>query len=190
MVGKNSGTEVQSAIRVYSIFAAKLFAIYLSWKLFEFVIGTESQPLEERFFPAISYYWEWLNNQARIMLLHATGFALSVTGYETAISADQYTLNIIPYRGVSVGNYCLAFQLMYFFVCLITISPLPSRVKFWSIPAGLIAIQTMNIFRFVAMHLVIVHFPGWEEKMHDYFFNAIVLALLLLLYKRLLSGYR
>jgi exosortase/archaeosortase family protein len=178
-VGKGSGT----------IFIIKILAIYLSWKFFAFLMGAESQPLEERFFPGLSYYWEWLNNQVRIMLLNATAGVLSLSGYETAISSDRYVLNIINHRGVGVGNYCLAFQMMYFFTCLIIISPLTLRVKLWSIPLGLVVIQSLNVFRFVAMHLAIVFFPGLEERMHDYFFNAIALAVLLILYSILLRRF-
>ena len=152
-------------------------------------MGIESQPLGERLFPEISFYWEWLNNQLRTVLIHATGLCLSSLGYECKISSDCYIINITGFRGVAIGNYCLAFQFMFFFSSLILISPFPARVKLWSIPLGLTAIQALNVFRFVGLSLVIVHFPGWEVKMHNYFFNTSVLVVTLVIYMKLLSKY-
>ncbi len=123
------------------------------------------------------------------MLLHATGFFLSLLGYKSVISNDNYILNIVNYRGVGIGNYCLAFQLMFFCTCLLFLSPIQLRVKLWAIPLGLMIIQALNIFRFVALHMTIVNLPGWEEKMHDYIFNVLVLIIVLVLYFKLLLRY-
>lgn len=179
----------ESAGRFYIVFIIKILSIYVAWRLFEYVIGIESKPLEERFFPAASFYWEWLNSRLRIVLLHATALCLSLLGYDSIIE-NNYIITIPGYRGVGIGNYCLAFQFMFFFTCLILLSPLPVRVKLWSIPSGLLTIQALNVFRLVGIHLVIIYLPGWEEKLHDYFFNIAVLAVTLLIYMRLLSRYR
>ncbi len=165
-----------------------MLSIYLTWRLFQFTIGMESQPLEERFFPTISFYWEWLNDQLRIALLHATRLCLSLIGYQSVITHD-YIITIDGYRGVAIGNYCLGFQFMFFFACIIILSPFSLLVKSCSIPFGWTLIQGLNVFRFVGLNLAIIHFPGLEDKMHDYLFNAAALAVTLLLYMKLLSKY-
>jgi exosortase/archaeosortase family protein len=178
----------ESSARFYFIFFVKILLIYLGWKVFQFVIGEESQPLNERFFPQLSFYWEWLNIQLRVLLLHVSKECLNLLGYPSVIT-DDYIINIIGYRGVAIGNYCLAFQFMYFFTALVLLGPFSIRVKLWAIPLGCVLIQAVNVFRFVGLCLVIVHFPGWEEKMHDYFFNAAALAVALLVYMKLLSRF-
>ncbi|HXH19629.1 MAG TPA: hypothetical protein VNJ07_11165 [Chitinophagales bacterium] len=188
MVAIPTNSSSASERRFYFIFLIKVFLIYLTWRLFEFIIGIESEPLENRMFPQLSYYWEWLNNQLRIGLIYVTRLILSVFGYESEIT-NNYVLTVTGYRGIAIGNYCLAFQFMFFYSSLVFISPVPARVKLWSIPAGCLMIQALNVFRFVGLHLVIIHLSGWENKMHDYFFNGAALILTLLMYMKLLSRY-
>lgn len=164
----------------------KLVLIWLSWKLFILIIGEEQEPLDERMFPALSAQWELLNNFVRKHLLIASEWCLRQLGYET-VMADDYFLRVEGYGGIALGNYCLAFQILYYFTSLVVIAEMPLTRKIWGMAAGLILVQLLNILRITGLILVDVHSPKLMFLSHDYFFNLPVLGLLLLFYKTLID---
>jgi exosortase/archaeosortase family protein len=161
-------------------FMIKLVFIWLSWKLILHVIGIESKPINTRMFPAISAEWEYLNNEVRWIVLDGAEFVLNKFGLATENTG--YFLNIKDMPGIGMGNYCLGFQLMYYFIMLVIIAPFTWQLKTVVSVAGIIITIIMNIFRTAALCWLVVFKPSWMAISHDYIFNAVVLGVLLLFY--------
>jgi len=181
-----SGKLKDKRLQDFAFFLAKLLAIWLSWKLFSWVIGEERIPLEERYFPALSAPWETLNDWLRALLLHSSNGILHLFGYETDLFRN-YVLRVHGYGGIALGNYCLGFQLMYYFSMLMLISKLSPAKKGIAIIAGVFLIQGLNIFRITALVLIDVHAHRFMFLSHDYLFNALVAVVLLLFYRKMLQ---
>ncbi|GIV34048.1 MAG: hypothetical protein KatS3mg031_1583 [Chitinophagales bacterium] len=165
----------------------KLVLIWLSWKVFIWIAGEESTPVEDRMFPAFSAYWEQLNDWLRIVILHAANWLLHMLGYETVLE-HNYVLRVLGHRGIALGNYCLGFQLMYYFIMLVMISDLSWPIKVFASITGVVLIQVMNILRVAGLNLIDVHYNQYMVTLsHDYIFNFLVFGLLLLFYYWLLK---
>ena len=166
-------------------FFLKLFLIWISWKGFIIVIGEEAHPLESRMFPAISAVWEDFNDFYRTVLLQSTEMVLKVMNYETTLS-NNYKLKINGYGGVAVGNYCLGFQLMYYFSMLVLVAEMSKTRKTFGIVAGLIIVFVLNVMRIAGLNLMSVYCPSLLAFTHDYVFNFGVFGVLLILYNKFL----
>lgn len=162
------------------LFIGKLLLIWLSWKVIIYILGIESKPIDERMFPAISIEWEYLNNEVRWIVLDGAEFVLNKIGYATENSG--YVLNIEGKQGIGIGNYCLGFQLMYYFIMLVIIAPLSFIKKMWAGIAGIAITIFINIFRTAALCWIVVFKPSLMAVSHDYIFNALVLSVLMLFY--------
>ncbi len=161
-------------------FFAKLLIIWVSWKVILFVLGVESQPLNERFFPWVSTEWEYLNNEVRWIVLDGAEVVLNRFGYTTENSG--YLLNIKDNQGIALGNYCLGFQLMYYFIMLVIISPFGSIKKIIASVSGIAITIFLNIFRIAALCWLVVYKPSLMAISHDYIFNVAVLGVLMVFY--------
>jgi exosortase/archaeosortase family protein len=170
---------------LYSFFI-KLILIWLSWKVFIYVIGEQSDPINERFFPKISLVWENFNQWYKDILLAWCEALLDSLGYDAFIVGADL-LKIKGYSGVGVGHYCLGFQLMYYFSMLILVSEINKSGKFFGLISGIIITTILNIIRISVLNLMTVYAPGWLFLSHDYIFNFGVFGILMLLYNRLLK---
>ena len=164
----------------------KLFLIWLSWRIFTYIIGEESKPIHERFLPALSFQWESLNDWLRGILLNSSNRLLHMTGYQTHLESN-YILRIEGSGGIALGNYCLGFQLMYYFAMLVLISALSPKKKVFGIATGIVIIPLLNIFRITGLVWIDSFAPRLRFISHDYIFNIIVFGMLLLFYWWLLN---
>lgn len=156
--------------------------IWLSWKVWIWIVGTESQPMAERMFPALSLPWEAFNNYLRFFLLKTTELLVQLMGYSTFQKGNS--LWITGYPGISVGNYCLGVQLMYYHVALMLISPIPLPKRLLYAIAGVILIQFLNVLRITGLLLISVYKPSLLVLSHDYLFMIPIVALTLWFYFR------
>lgn len=161
-------------------FFAKLLVIWVSWKVILFVLGIESKPISERFFPRVSTEWEYLNNEVRWIVLDGAETVLNAFGYSTENSG--YLLNIKDKPGVALGNYCLGFQLMYYFIMLVIIAPFGFVKKILASVSGIFITIFLNIFRIAALCWLVVYHPSLMAVSHDYIFNIVVLGVLMVFY--------
>ncbi len=168
------------------LFVLKLFLIWFSWKIFIWFIGEESVPLNQRYSPLLSGWWEQLNDLLRIVILVPSELLLNILGYQTELVND-YVLRVQGYGGIALGNYCLGFQLMYYYVMLMVISGITVKKKIFGIITGLFIVQVLNIFRVAGLNLIDVHAKHLMWISHDYIFNFIVFGILLLFYYKLLK---
>ncbi len=172
---KNSGTQ-----REVLVFMLKLAAIWLSWKGILYVLGEEQVPVHERIFPALSEQWERLNNMMRYVVLNGADVLVQLFGLETENTG--YALRVKGYRGVGVGNYCLGFQMIYYFTMLILITPFRFGMKLFAVSTGVFMIVILNIFRVAGVCYIAAFHRQLLPLAHDYFFNVGVLGILLLYY--------
>ena len=107
-------------------------------------------------------------------------------GYESYVYRD-YILHVNYHPGVSVGNYCLAIQLMVLYVALVVSLRTHLHVKLISIPLGLFVIQTINVLRITTIALVLVYRPQYANMFHDYMFNYLTLGIIIAMYYHVLS---
>lgn len=114
-------------------------------------------------------------------MLHVSDGILHVLGYETQM-VNEYILRIAGYGGISLGNYCLGFQLMYYFAMLFLVSGIAWKKRITGVVVGILLIQTLNVFRITGLILIDVHAHQLMFLSHDYLFNAIVAGVLLLFY--------
>ncbi len=173
--------EKKSWLADYGGLMLKLFFIWLSWKVLYHIVGEESVPLEQRMFPALSAHWENLNDWLRIILLSCTEKLLHLLGYKTDF-VDNYVVRVKGYGGIALGNYCLGFQLMYYFAMLVVISGFPILKKVIVATMGILLVQGLNIFRLTGLNIIDVHLHDWMFISHDYIFNIVVFGILLLFY--------
>ena len=169
-------------------FLLKLTAIYLSWKLFSLIMGDQHEPFSKRYFPFISFQWETLNQGVRMLDIHSTEFLLNLVGYETQNWNDYY-FSIQGKGSLRVGNYCLGFQLWYYFFGLILISHIQFWPKIISAFFTFLVVQTLNVIRLFGMALMTVYAPDYLHLIHDYLFNISVLICLFYVYTVLNKKY-
>jgi exosortase/archaeosortase family protein len=171
--------------QLYSFFF-KIILIWLSWKIFIFIIGQQSDPINERFFPKVSLVWENFNQWYKDLLLGWCELLLDGLGYDSYILGADL-LKIKGYSGVRVGHYCLGFQLMYYFSMLIIVSEISKSGKFIGLISGIVITTLLNIIRISGLNLMTLYAPNWLFLSHDYIFNFSVFGVLMLLYYKLLK---
>ena len=161
-------------------FFLKLFLIWLSWKILFLGLGEESMPINERLFPYISIPWETFNyNLVRFILEQSTNL-LKLFGFE-AYSLDRM-IWVQGAKGIVLGNYCLGLQLIYYYILLIVITPMPLKSKLLAIPVGIIITISINIIRTAALSLVLLFTPKYIDIAHDHIFNVLVFGSLMWYY--------
>lgn len=185
ILGENSSSKKSllsdKSTKEFAVFLGKLVLIWLSWKAFVWLIGEESVPISKRHVPALSAPWEVLNDWLRATLLHISNGILHLLGYETQM-VNEYILRVAGYGGISLGNYCLGFQLMYYFSMLFLVSGLAWRKRITGVVVGILLIQTLNVLRITGLILIDVHAHDFMFLSHDYLFSAIVAVVLLFFY--------
>ena len=187
MLHKSFGLLKLSDNKGLSLFLIKLIAVYFSWKGIIFFLGKEEDPIKDRFVPFISRYWEALNDFFRIVDLKLGQWVLSLFSYDAIIHGD-YHIYVKGHHAISWGNYCIGFQLSYYFTFLVLISPIKSyKLKGVSIFLGFILVRLLNNFRMTGMNLISVHWPEYLALSHHYIFNLMVLLVLILYYNYLVK---
>lgn len=161
-------------------FFFKLFFIWLSWKGIIDLLGQEYVPIPKRKIPILSEKWEYLNDMLADFLIQQNGSILHILGYKNYVSGRISWIE--GYGGVAVGNYCLGFQLMYYFSMLMIVSELNRKVKLIGIFSGIIITQLLNVFRLIGLNLMTVYAPELMFLSHDLFFNIIVFGVLISFY--------
>lgn len=157
-----------------------LFLIWISWKLIILVLGEQRVPINERAIPALSTKWEQFNTLLVAALMGNCQFVMEKLGYWVFI--HDRTIWIDPMPGVTVGNYCLGLQLIYYFVLLILVTPMNSYWKFGGAIAAVAIVWMLNISRISGLVIVSYHLPEYLWLAHDHLFNIVVFAALIPLF--------
>ena len=172
---KNTWQDAKPAL----LFIGKIVLIYVAWKAWIWFIGTENTPMNERMWPWLSAQWEGFNDLVRANLIWVSSHLLEVIGIAT--TAGDYKMGIEGTGGMSVGNYCLALQLWFFFAGLVIVFPSPWKHKLWFIPLGLLLIHILNILRIVGLGWILATAPDYFDFNHYYALRGAVFLLIFLI---------
>jgi exosortase/archaeosortase family protein len=113
---------------------------------------------------------------ARQVFLPSSWFVEHVIGY------DIKTLNTtlyFPNNGyIEVNGSCSGLKQFYQWIFLMVLFPGPWKKKLWYIPIGLIVIHLTNIFRIIALSVVVMEWPQYWTFSHDWilrpFFYVVI----------------
>lgn len=143
---------------------------YLGWYvLYEFVLRPHS---------ALD---EWVVDR----IVKGTESVLQLFGYELRIFDDGLWRNhvgIAGSPGVTIGAPCDGIILFALFSIFVFAFPGPWKHKAWYIPVGVLAIHWINVFRVVALAVIVHYRPDLLDFNHDYTFTIIVYAFVFLLW--------
>ncbi len=117
-----------------------------------------------------------------MVLINSTEWFVQLLGYATYKKGNS--LWITGYPGISIGNYCLGMQLMFYHVALMAISPISVSRKILYAVAGVLLIQFLNMLRITGLLLISVYKPSLLILSHDYLFMIPIVALTLYFYYR------
>lgn len=158
-------------------YVGKLGAIWLSWKVIIHILGEQKVPLNERLVPKLSGAWEQLNTLLANEVLSISKHTLAAIEY-TAYTYKR-TLWITDSPGVTVGNYCLGIQLMFYFAVMVLVTPMSLNRKLIGVVGGVVLVNFLNIIRIIGLALVVHHTPQYLFIAHDHLFNLFVLGCML-----------
>jgi exosortase/archaeosortase family protein len=113
---------------------------------------------------------------ARQVFLPSSWFVEHVIGY------DIKTLNTtlyFPNNGyIEVNGSCSGLKQFYQWIFLMVLFPGPWKKKLWYIPIGLIVIHLTNIFRIIALSVIVMEWPQYWTFSHDWilrpFFYVVI----------------
>lgn len=166
-------------------------------KSVEFIEKHKLQPLVDVFIFMViiiffhKLWWDWglkdllLNYfsfakleevMARQVFLPSSWFVEHVIGY------DIKTLNTtlyFPNNGyIEVNGSCSGLKQFYQWIFLMVLFPGPWKKKLWYIPIGLIVIHLTNIFRIIALSVIVMEWPQYWTFSHDWilrpFFYVVI----------------
>lgn len=163
---------VKAIINKYHLYAFKDVAIFMLillifhflWKIFigdilkvDF-IQDSARFLAKEVFYASQWVLETLN--------------VNVTTFEELAIGGKLRHNVIYYAEnngyVYVNLSCSGLKQFYQWVVLMLLYPGPWKHKIWFIPAGLLVIHLVNVFRIVSMTLVTINISQHWDFTHDY----------------------
>lgn len=118
-------------------------------------------------------------------LVVLTNYMLEMLGYypipDNGIEGGRI-VGIDGTLGVWIGDPCNGFSLFALFLIFMITYPGPWRQKLWYTPLGLIAIHFINVFRIVALTIILDINPEWLDFNHNYTFNIIVYSFVFFLW--------
>ncbi len=104
---------------------------------------------------------------------------------EHIIGYDIKTLNntlYFPNNGyIAVNGSCSGLKQFYQWMFLMVLFPGPWKQKLWYIPLGLIVIHLTNIFRIIALSVIVMEWPQYWTFSHDWilrpFFYVVIFVM-------------
>lgn len=102
-----------------------------------------------------------------------------ILGYE--ITTRDTTL-LFPNNGyIHVNGSCSGLKQFYQWIFLMVLFPGPWKKKLWFIPMGILIIHLVNIFRIVALSVILMNWPDQWHFSHDWilrpFFYVVIFAM-------------
>lgn len=101
---------------------------------------------------------------------------LELMGYKTFVSKevnDIQVMGIDGSNGVWIGGPCNGITLMFLFAIFVIAYPGNLKNKLWYIPAGIVAVHSINIIRIIALSLIALYSPEYLDFNHTYTFTFI-----------------
>jgi exosortase family protein XrtF len=151
-------------------FTGKAFGLYFFWYLL---------------------YEMWLHPKGDIdkavisNLVYLGGALLKLFGFDLIPEGDDKSIRVLGIdgtHGLWVGDPCNGLTLFALFMGFIIAFPGPVKHKLWYIPAGLIAIHIINVFRIIALTIIVKVAPEYLDFNHTYTFTFLVYSFVFLLW--------
>lgn len=152
------------------IFAIKFLALF--GLIYGFYIGYLSITSPGGMY--IAFFDKYLNfiSWVRYGLIETSAFVLNLLGYQTKTSV--YQLLVVGHNVAHVGYDCLGFGVMSFFTAFIIAYPGTLKGKLYCWFFGIIAIQALNLSRFIILSLYWRPSKSVYISDHHTIFNIIV----------------
>lgn len=96
-------------------------------------------------------------------------------GYEVAINGDRM-ITIKGTPGLFLGDSCNGISLFALYSIFLIAFPGKIISKIIFIPAGIIIIHFLNVFRVVCLSIIETHSYAWTEFNHTYTFTILIYA--------------
>ena len=122
----------------------------------------------------------WVDHFLINHLVASTSFILKILGFTVFTYADA--VGIDGTHGVLIGAPCNGLNLFALFAGFIIIFPGKIIQKLIFIPIGILIIHVINIFRLVALALVVLYKPESLEFNHKYTFTIVVYAFIFVMW--------
>lgn len=136
------------------------FALYLSWL-------------------AIYEWWihpmEWVDMAVINNTLTISQKILGWLGYEVMLSGDRM-IYVKGTPGLFLGDSCNGISLFALFSIFVIAFPGKILSKLVFIPAGIVLIHFLNVFRVVALAVIETYSYEWTEFNHTYTFTILIYA--------------
>jgi exosortase/archaeosortase family protein len=127
--------------------------------------GLEYRPIEPQVL--------WLFERVSDMLLRQSLWVLQALPGVEVVQQGQ-SIHLANGEGyVSVVPECTSLKQWMHWMVIMAFFPGPWKHKLWYIPAGILIIHGVNIFRITGLTLVQIPFPGHFHFFHDYFFKTL-----------------
>lgn len=123
---------------------------------------------------------------ATIWVTEQTAFFLQVFGWpnQVVIQVIKPTVTIL-YQGkaiVAVYEGCNGINVMIIFITFLIAFGPRTKALLWFIPAGILILHVMNLFRIGLLFLVALYRPSYLYFSHKYLFTAFLYGVVLILW--------
>ena len=142
------------------------------------------------FFPVALYkihYWSiYVQAYISAWVLQLLGYSTQVAHY---IGNCLSLIEINDSSQVCVGTGCSGIELFLIFAVFIILFRGRSYHSTWYIPGGIVLISILNIFRIVALSLIVIYNPEYLDFNHKYTFTIIVYGFVIALWLHWMNRY-
>lgn len=159
-------------LKPINIFLAKIFASYFIWTIIDNFLSYKVN--------LIARLWTGIYHLLLTVIRDVSVFIIDILGYDVVYS--YRSVCIVGSYGVTIGNHCLGFGLMFAFASLIAAYPGPTKIKLWFIPMGLTLILFVNIIRTVLLTILNYKNEVLSSIDQHELFNYIVYVLIFFLW--------
>jgi exosortase/archaeosortase family protein len=164
--------KINKIIKDYNLYALREVILFMAITLFihytyrYWAIDFGFAPIRDQVVAAR----EWLADQVYHQSKWVVANILSINiNYDDAKRIMYFDNN--GFIGVNMS--CSGFKQLLQLILLFLIYPGPWKHKAWFIPVGIIAIYLVNLFRIVALSVVVVNSPEYFRVTHDYIIRAL-----------------
>lgn len=122
---------------------------------------------------------EWLADQ---VYLQSKWFVANILAIPI-VTDDPKRMMYFENNGfIGVNMSCSGFKQILQLVLLFLIYPGPWKHKIWYIPVGMLLVYGVNLFRIIALSVVVVNWPDYFDLTHDYIIRAMFYVVIFILW--------
>jgi exosortase family protein XrtF len=124
---------------------------------------------------------------------HISAWILQIVGYSAKVW--HYVNNCMSLMDINnsgivcIGTGCSGVELFLIFAVFILLFKGRSNNFLWFIPFGILLIAILNIFRIIALSLIVLYAPDYLDFNHKYTFTIIVYGFLIWLWMYWMNRY-